>query len=96
MASKIYCFINGKIQGIGDLSVVALAEDGEQLAGHVSSSESYAKHDIGINSTWKHDKYKAHYPDGYELVWLTEEECNTNTEFLALIEKLNSEPETQD
>lgn len=66
---KIFCFINS---GAGTDWVItdALAEDGEFLAGHCSSNDSWAKHDIGINSDWKHDAYKAHYPDGYELVWV--------------------------
>ncbi len=81
---KIYAFISSKFgpeagEGIsdrrlaspddGDCTVTAVAEDGTVLAGHYSSSEWWARHDIGIGSEWKHDKYKAHYPDGYELVW---------------------------
>lgn len=65
---KIYCFINGGCPGL--YHVVALAEDGNALAGHGSSNESWAKHDIGIYSNWKHDTYEKHYPDGYELEWV--------------------------
>jgi hypothetical protein len=49
---------------------MAIAEDGNVLAKHLSSNTHWAKHDIGITSDWKHNYYKAHYPDGYELVWL--------------------------
>ncbi len=67
---KIYCFINGYWVGDpGDLRVTALCEDGHFLAWHISSSESFAKYDIGITSERQHDKYKEHCPDGYELVW---------------------------
>ena len=48
----------------------ALSEDGWGLGSHVSSSESFAKHDIGLTSDWHHDTYRAHYPDGYEVEWV--------------------------
>jgi hypothetical protein len=66
--SKIFCFINGG-NSLG-VQVCALSEDGNGLAGHLSSNEGWAKHDIGINSDWKHEKYKEKYPDGYELIWI--------------------------
>jgi hypothetical protein len=66
--NKIYCFINGGSDYF--INVLALAEDGNVLAGHTSSNEYWAQHDIGINSDWKHEKYKEHFPDGYELIWL--------------------------
>lgn len=68
--NKIYCFINSG--SVGWYSVVGLAEDGHCLSGHLSSDEYWARHDIGITSNWKHEEYKKHYPDGYELVWLDE------------------------
>jgi hypothetical protein len=44
--NKIYCFING---GSRDwYEVLAIAEDGYCLAGHISSNEGWAKHDIRI------------------------------------------------
>lgn len=52
--------------------VIALCEDGHCLAQHLSSNEGFAKHDIGLTSDWKHDNYKEHCPDGYELIWLDE------------------------
>lgn len=69
MKPKIYCWVNS---GMGtDFQVVlAMAEDGHVLASHCSSSETWAKHDIGILGDWKHDAYAKHYPDGYELVWV--------------------------
>jgi hypothetical protein len=64
---KIFVFINSRYES-GDVVGSALAEDGEFLAGHLSSNDSWFQHDMGLCSDWKHDKYKAHYPDGYELV----------------------------
>ena len=66
---KIFCFINS---GAGTEFVVtsALSENGYFLAGHMSSNDVWAKHDIGITSDWKHDDYQKHYPQGYELVWV--------------------------
>jgi hypothetical protein len=65
--NKIFIFINaGKdtdwVQG------VAISEDGKALAGHVSSNYAFFRHDMGLTSDRKHEKYKDHYPDGYELV----------------------------
>ena len=69
---KIYCFVN-EINSVGYI-VTAYAEDGKHLAGHCSSSKGWAMHDIGINSNWKHDRYKEKYPKGYELIWLEPED----------------------
>lgn len=66
---KIYCFVNGG-RGTDWQIVMAIAEDGNCLAGHVSSHKQWAKHDIGLTSDWNHDKYAEHYPDGYELEWI--------------------------
>lgn len=77
--NKIFCFINS-VNSLGHIPV-AIAEDGEVLAQHCSSSAGYAKHDIGIGSTIKHDIYKAKYPEGYELVWLEGDQLQTNTNF---------------
>ena len=69
MSAKIFCWVNSG-KGTDWQVVMALAEDGTHLASHVSSSEGFARHDIGLTSDWKHEAYKAHYPDGYELVWV--------------------------
>lgn len=85
MKPIIFCFLNGG--GRLGVNVEALAEDGDHLAGHFSSDEGWAKHDIGIGSEWKHDRYKAKYPDGYELVWVE----NFDHEGLQKAFKLNQE-----
>lgn len=72
---KIYLFVNqytGRSSQWGpeDVIGIALAEDGHVLASHYSSSVSYLKHDLGLTSDWKHEQYRGHYPDGYELEWV--------------------------
>ena len=65
---KIFAFINERLGS--DVIVTALAESGDFLASHYSSTENYAKYDIGVTSERKHDLFKEHYPNGYELVWV--------------------------
>jgi hypothetical protein len=60
----------------GDVIGYALAEDGKGLASHLSSSEDFSKHDMGLTSNWKHEAYQAHYPDGFELEWVADFENN--------------------
>ena len=62
----------------GDVIGYAMAENGEVLASHLSSDEDFSKHDMGLTSDWKHDKYMAHYPDGYELEWVTDTDNHTD------------------
>jgi len=50
----------------------ALAEDGECLASHCSSDEIFSKHDMGLTSDCKHDRYDKKYSDGYELIDVNE------------------------
>lgn len=87
---KIFAFINSETSGF--LHVVALAEDGNCLSGHASSNVSFAKHDIGLTSDWKHENYDRHYPDGWDLEWVDDplEEIKTN-EKLKLAFKRNEE-----
>ena len=66
----IFCLINWK-NSEGEVNVVALAEDGEALAGHFCSHRRFAWGDI--THPTKHEKYKTHYPKGYRLEWVTEE-----------------------
>ena len=67
---KIYILLSACPAGPGGQDVLghALAEDGHCLASHWSSTEAFGCHDMGLTSDWKHDNYKEHYPDGYELV----------------------------
>lgn len=68
---KIYVFPS-HANPQGDCAYIAVAEDGEEIAGHVSSSEGFGKSDMGV--TWpgaaKHEAYRKKYPDGYELEYV--------------------------
>ena len=73
----LYCVPTGQGSGRvkdstvgGDVMGFALAEDGKCLTSHLSSNEQFSKHDLGLTSDWKHDKYQEHYPDGFELEWV--------------------------
>ena len=76
---KIYLFCTpcGKY----GLCAKALAEDGTKLGGHLSSNEKFAKHDIGLTSTWHHDDYQKYYPDGYEVEWVDQKDFETHEGF---------------
>lgn len=64
---KIFVFMNSG-KGTDWISGIALCEDGAYLAGHISSSYGFFRHDMGLTSDWKHDEYKEHCPDGYDLI----------------------------
>jgi hypothetical protein len=68
---RIYCFINARGQcSCTNVLVEALCEDGDFLASHRSSDESWARYDIGIDSEHQHAAYEDHCPDGYLLEWV--------------------------
>lgn len=71
---KIYALQN--FSGGGEGPGIGIAEDGAILADHWSSNSYWAQHDLGVTSDWKHDLYKAHYPDGYEVVWVEDAEVD--------------------
>lgn len=88
--TKIYCFINSRSNW--GFEVVALAEDGRNVAGHVSSSKGYAMHDIGITSDWKHEIYKELFPEGYELEWIEEDDLDGHKGLQEACDKNNNLP----
>lgn len=57
---------------IGDCAYLAVAEDGEEIAFHVSSSPEFGRLDMGVNPTSRrnHDLYAKKYPGGYSLQWV--------------------------
>lgn len=70
---KIFVFPEVPDREFGDCVYVAVAEDGAQLAWHVSSSEGFGKMDMGLTSGptgAKHQAYRSKYPNGYDLVWV--------------------------
>ena len=82
---RIFVSIEGRTPW-GDYLGFAVAQDGTGLAGHCSSSEAFVRHDMGITSDWKHDKYAAHYPGGYTLEWVPLEGWRNNAAFVAALE----------
>jgi len=81
---KIYVFIqSGK--GTDWVHGMAISEDGVVLAEHISSSHGWFLHDMGIESDWKHELYKAHYPEGYELILVNDPK--NDPELKAAVEK---------
>ncbi len=81
---KIYIVMKPAGPHDHDVASYAMAEDGHKLASYWSSSAGWARHDIGLTSNSKHDNYKEHYPDGYELV---EVEDLTDAGYMAALEK---------
>lgn len=90
---KIFCFINSDIGTGRDriIAVDAISEDGYFLARHYSSTALFAKFDIGLTNpdNCNHAKYKTHYPNGYELVWVPRKqiEAHSHTDLNAAYEK---------
>lgn len=81
----LYCVAlgtgSGRVSGSsvgGDVMGYALAEDGVCLASHLSSDKYFSMHDMGLHSDWKHDKYREHYPDGFELEWVEESNLDSH------------------
>jgi len=66
---KIFAFVNS-VAMRDWYSCIALSEDGDVLAGHVCSSPSWGPHDMGVTSDWKHETYRAAYPDGFHVEWV--------------------------
>ena len=71
-------------------SGMAMAEDGTHLAGHISSGHGFLVADMGVaHTTAQHDKYDAHYPNGWEIVYLDDKEAVNNCAGLDEAYRLN-------
>ena len=75
----IYGFNNGAhgqyFQGM------LIAEDGEELGGHLCSDESYMPADLGVldgTMPTRHERFRAKYPDGYRMEFVSSSECSVN------------------
>jgi hypothetical protein len=76
---KIYCFSN--VVGGGEGMALAIAEDGTVLGSHWCSHESYVPHDLGVTEGSRpdrHETYRKHYPDGYEMEFVPAKEVLTH------------------
>lgn len=84
----IYGFNNGGSQGL--MSAVLLAEDGTYLGGHCCSSEVYMPADLGIIEGARpdrHETFRAHYPDGYRMQFVTGADVRTHEGLMAAVER---------
>lgn len=79
-----------------DVTGLALAEDGTGLCAHISSDPKWAQHDMGLTSTWHHDAYKAHYPDGFELVWIADPEHDERWQAALALNRAKAATETKE
>ncbi len=64
---------------MGDCTYRAVAEDGEDLAAQVSSSEDWGRRDLGVEgevSQYYKDKYTAKYPHGYQVEYVPDWRTN--------------------
>lgn len=76
---KIYCFSN--VVGGGDGIAYAIAEDGVILGSHWCSHECFVPGDLGVtpgSRLDRHEDYKKHYPDGYEMEFVSAADVNTH------------------
>lgn len=58
-------------------SAQLLAEDGTPLGSHTCSHEGYMPSDLGVlegSRPDRHDEFKKHYPEGYQMEFVTYEE----------------------
>lgn len=95
---KIYltCFPyewGNKFRPHHDVVGQALAEDGTGLASHLSSSEDWSRHDMGLTGDWKHDIYDEHYPQGYELIWIDDPHTDPRWQAALALNKAKHEGE---
>lgn len=84
----IYGFNNGG--GKYFWQAVLLAEDGTQLGSHLCSSEGYMRHDLGIlegTRPDRHETFKAHYPGGYKMDFITYSDAKNHAGLKSAIAK---------
>ncbi len=85
----IYGFNNGGSSGW--YSAVLMAEDGTCLGDHACSAECYMPYDLGIlegTRPDRHETFREHYPDGYQMEFVSFEAAKTHEKLQAAF-KLN-------
>lgn len=70
MGDKKTIYIAAEQAKSGDYFGYAFIENEGLIASHFSSNEAFVRHDMGITSDWKHDRYDKECPDGWELEYL--------------------------
>lgn len=75
---KVYCFLS-TISGYRHGEAYGIAEDGTVLANHGCSHEDFVPGDLGVEETgWNREHYEAHYPEGFEAVFVRVDEIPTH------------------
>lgn len=77
--NKIYCFSN--VVGGGDGIAYAIGDDGTVLGSHWCSHESYVSYDLGVVEGYRkdrHETYKEHFPNGYEMEFVPARNVETH------------------
>jgi hypothetical protein len=86
---KIFVFADDAGQGI-EWCGMAVCEDGILLAGCVSTSRDDFRHEMGLSSGLKHEAYRRHYPLGYELVEVPDDEVATHPGLAAALNRVEA------
>ncbi len=85
----IYCFLK-IIEGQKGIAV-AVSQDGYVLGTHACSSEQYVPHDLGVLERTRLDRhdisYKKHYPNGYKMAFIKNEEMKAHSGFQEAYQK---------
>ena len=93
---KIYCFSN--VVGGGEGVALAIAEDGTVLGSHWCSHENWVPYDLGViegERPDRHETYAKHYPDGYEMEFVSSRAVNGHEGLLRAFE-LNAAQRAKD
>ena len=80
----IFGFNNGGSEGF--MRAALIAQDGTELGGHLCSSEAYMPADLGVLENTRpdrHNRFKKHYPDGYQMEFVTYEDVPKHAVLLA-------------
>ena len=89
----IYGFNNGGSSGW--MTGTIIAEDGVCLGEHICSSEGYMPHDLGVlegSAPHRHEEFRAHYPDGYRMEFVTHSEIPTHVALNLAFERNKFDP----
>jgi len=85
----IYGFNNGGISPYRFRGVL-IAEDGTILGGHTCSDEAYMLYDLGIiecGRSYHHDAFREHYPDGYRMDFVSQNDVANHDGLQAALQK---------
>jgi len=88
----IYGFNNGGSPGFFEGCLIS--EDGVFLGGHICSCEGFMYGDLGIlkgRRSDRHETFRAHYPDGYKMDFVSYEDAETHNGLREAIAKATGE-----